>query len=103
MRVVSASRACLAAAFCLAAVPLRAQFDSLVSPDDGSSVLFVTSFRQPGTEQDLGPKIFRLDRTGAISLVAQGQAAGERYPQLGWPDATGDGLAVAFSGSRKRS
>ena len=100
MRCIGPNRVLAVVAFCLAAVPGAAQFDSLVAPDDGSSVLFVTSFRQRGSEQGLQPKIFRADAAGVVSLMAERPVLGEVYPQLGWPELSGDGSIVAYSGSR---
>src|SRR5450432_1513238 len=59
-------RGLVLAAFCC--FSLRAQFDEIVTADDGSAVLFRSPWRLAGSNDTAQTKIFRWDRKG-FSLV----------------------------------
>jgi uncharacterized protein (TIGR03437 family) len=58
-------------ALLLLAAPASAQFYSLATPFDGSSVYFATSLRLKGTFEPLSGKVFRADETGVRPVVSR--------------------------------
>ena len=79
-----------------------AQFQNLVTTEDGAQLYFSTPFRLRGTDQFSSPKIFSyLQNTGSFALVAQvqEQAAFSKTNlfQLTQPDISSDGSILVYT------
>ena len=91
-----------ASTFVFCCVPLLAQFQNLVTTDDGSVVYFSSALRQRGSEQFTHAKLFVLDAAG-LRLYLQRPFERTTSPDATWPVSTYYSLesaAVDGSGSQ---
>src|SRR5688572_6231026 len=78
--------------------PLAAQFDNLVTNDDGSVLYFSSTLRMNGTTQLPHRKLFVIDSTG-LRLFKQRVLERTTSPDATWPVSTYYSMeAVALSG-----
>lgn len=85
----------------LFALSLRAQFDSLATTDDGSTLLFQSAWRLAGSNDTNLPKIFRWDATGFSQIFSPPYTGLAQPPYESAPFLSGDGKIsgyVAYAG-----
>ncbi|HYL77816.1 MAG TPA: hypothetical protein VEU96_26620 [Bryobacteraceae bacterium] len=80
----------------LLSLPLRAQFDNLVTTDDGSALLFQSQWRTAGSgDSDLG-KIFRWDSHGFTTVFSPHNPGLISPPSASNPIISGDGTITGY-------
>jgi uncharacterized protein (TIGR03437 family) len=108
-RATAILRAILAAGFLVFAAPLSAQFDHLVTNDDGDVLYFSSPLRMRGAQQFNHRKLFVADAQG-IRLHTQREREEITVPESAWPVTTyysieaaalnGDGSVIGVIASR---
>lgn len=91
-----------ASVFVFCCAPLLAQFQNLVTNDDGSVLYFSSALRQRGSEQPTHPKLFVLNAAG-LRLYLQRPFERTTSPDATWPVSTYyslESVALNASGSQ---
>jgi uncharacterized protein (TIGR03437 family) len=80
----------------LCSLSLRAQFDGMVTTDDGSTLLFQSQWRLAGSSDTNRPKIFRWDSKGFALVYSAPDAALLSPPYASSPFLSGDGKVTGY-------
>src|ERR1044071_7911868 len=82
--------------FALFCFSLQAQFDNLETTDDGSSLLFQSTWRLAGSNDGSLLKIFRWDAKGFSAIFSPPNPGLARPPYESSPFLSGDGKISGF-------
>ena len=103
-------RAAAVAGLLVISIPVYAQFNNLVTNDDGSVLYFSSSLRMRGTQQFDHPKLFIADSQGVRLHTQRDRQEPIRVPESAWPVSNyfsieaatmnGDGSEVGVIASR---
>jgi hypothetical protein len=80
--------AAIGAYLSLLCVPMAAQFDHLVTNDDGSVLYLSTALRMRGSEQNEHRKLFIVDSQGLRFHTQRERERIEHVPESAWPVST---------------